>query len=103
MSTTGKVQLKLPPWVAIMLNEQGSGWFIFEKEIGEGATIGDLLEDLALNYTNFRKVVFNPDVGKVSDQVNVVLNDRLLQLPDVTEVKFNDGDSIIILLVYTGG
>ncbi len=99
----GKVQLKIPPWVGIMLNEQGSGWFTLEKEIGEEATIGDLLADLAVSYTDFRKMVFNPDVGKVSDQVNVILNDNLLQLPEVTETKLNDGDSIIILPVYSGG
>ena len=103
MPTVGKVLLKIPPWVGIMLNEQGSGWFTLEKEIGEGATIGDLLADLAVSYTDFRKVVFNPDTGKVSDQVNVVLNNNLLQFPEVTEAKLNDGDSIIILPVYSGG
>ncbi len=103
MPTVGKVQLKLPPWVAIMLNEQGSGWFIFEKEIGEGATIGDLLADLAFSYTDFRKVVFNPNIGKVSDQVIVILNDSLLQLPDVTEAKLNDGDTVSLIPVFSGG
>ncbi len=103
MSIVGKVQLKIPPWVGVMLNEQGSGWFILEKEIGEGATIGDLLADLAFSYTDFRRAVFNPDAGKVSDQVNVILNDNLLQLPGVTETKLNNGDSIIILPVYAGG
>ncbi len=103
MSIVGKVQLKIPPWVGVMLNEQGSGWFILEKEIGEGATIGDVLADLAFSYTDFRRAVFNPDAGKVSDQVNVILNDNLLQLPGVTETKLNNGDSIIILPVYAGG
>ncbi|MFC2048558.1 MoaD/ThiS family protein [Chloroflexota bacterium] len=99
----GKVQLKIPPWVAIMLNEQGSDWFILEKEIGEGATIGDLLADLASDYTDFRKVLFNPDIGKVSDQVNVILNNNLLQSTDMTEAKLNDGDTVTLLPVYTGG
>ena len=103
MPAVGKVLLKIPPWVGIMLNEQGSGWFTLEKEIEEGATIGDLLADIAFSYTDFRKAVFNPDAGKVSDQVNVILNDSLLQLPGVTETKLNDGDSIIILPVYAGG
>ncbi|MFC2025122.1 MoaD/ThiS family protein [Chloroflexota bacterium] len=99
----GKVQLKIPSWVAIMLNEQGSDWFILEKEIGEGATIGDLLADLASDYTDFRKVLFNPDIGKVSDQVNVILNNNLLQSTDMTEAKLNDGDTVTLLPVYTGG
>lgn len=99
----GKVQLKLPPWIAILLKAQGSDWLILEREIGEGTTIGDLLAELTFSYTGFRKMVFNPDVGKVSDQLIVILNESLLQGPDVTEVKLNDGDSIMLLPVYTGG
>lgn len=99
----GKVRLKFPASFASSLNAQGSDLVILEKEIGEGATIGSLLTNLAFSYTDFRKVVFNPDTGKVGDQVNVVLNNNLLQLPDVTEAKLSDGDSIIILPVYSGG
>jgi len=99
----GKVRLKFPASFASMLNAQGSDLVILEKKIGEEATIGDLLADLAVSYTDFRKVVFNPDTGKVNDQVNVVLNNKLLQFPEVTEAKLNDGDSIIILPVYSGG
>ena len=86
-----------------MLNAQGSDLVVIEKKIGEESTIGDLLADLASSYTDFGKVVFNPDTGKVSDQVNVVLNNSLLQSPEVTEAKLSDGDSIIILPVYAGG
>ncbi len=99
----GKVRLKFPTSFASRLNVQGSDLVILEKEIGEEATIGDLLADLAFSYTDFRKVVFNPDTGKVGDQVNVILNNNLLQLPDVTGAKLSDGDSIIILPVYAGG
>ena len=98
-----KVQLKFPPSFAGMLNAQGSDLFILEREIGEEATIGDLLADLAFSYTDFGKVVFNPDIRKVNDQVMVILNNRLLQFSDVMEAKLNDGDSIIILPVYSGG
>ncbi len=98
-----KVQLKIPPWVGIILDENSSNWVNLEREIGEGTTISSLLADLAFSYPDFRKMIFNPDVGKVSDQVNVILNDRLLQLPDLADTKLNDGDSIIILPVYAGG
>ena len=99
----GKVQLKIPPWLASMLNAQSSDWLILEKEIEEGVTVASLLADIAASHTDFRKVVFNPDVGKVGDQVNVFLNDNLLQIPDITDTKLNDGDSIMLLPVYSGG
>jgi len=99
----GKVRLKFPAWFASMLNAKGSDLATLEQEIGEGATVGDLLTDLASSYTDFRKVVFNPDVGKVGDQLIVFLNNSLLQRSDVTEAKLSDGDSVTILPVYTGG
>ncbi len=103
MRTMGKVQLRIPPFMASMMNAQSSGWLTIDEEIGEGTKIGDLLVDLAFSYTDFRKVVFNPDIGEVSDQVLVVLNNSLLQDPGVTETELNDGDIIILLPVYTGG
>lgn len=98
-----KVQLKFPASFASILDAKGSDLVVLEKKIGEDATIGDLLADLASSYSDFRKAVFNPDTGKISNQINVVLNNNLLQFPEVTEAKLNDGDSIIILPVYAGG
>ena len=103
MPTVGKVRLKIPPWIAIMLNEQGSGWSTLEREIVEGATIGDLLVDLSFNYTNFRKMVFNPDTGKVNKLIGVILNDRLLQLSEITNTKLNNKDTVLLLPLYAGG
>ena len=97
VSALGKVQLKIPPWIDIPLNRLGSDWFTFEEEIDEGTTIANLWGDLALNHTDLRKVVFNPDAGDISDQFNIIINNRLLQFPDVTEVKLNDGDGVILL------
>ncbi len=99
----GKVRLKFPSSFAGMLNTQGSDLVVLEREIGEETTIDSLFADLAVSYTDFRKAVFNPDIGKVSDQVIIILNDSTLQLPDMAKAKLNDGDSIIILPVYSGG
>ncbi len=98
-----KVQLKIPPSLASIFDGQGSDWLILEKEIGEGATIGDLLAELAFSYADFRKAVFDPDTGKVSDQIMVILNDSLLQFTDMTEAKLDGGETVIIIPVYSGG
>jgi len=34
----GKVQLKITPSIAFILNARSSDWITFEKEIGEGTT-----------------------------------------------------------------
>ncbi len=98
-----RVQLKITSALASVLRNQGSDWLILEKEIGEGATIGDLLADLAPNYNNFRNAVFDPDTKEISDQVMIILNDSLLQFPDVTEAKLSKGDRVMLTLVFSGG
>ena len=40
---------------------------------------------------------------KISGKVDVVLNDNLMQFPDVTETKVKDGDVIILVPMYSGG
>jgi molybdopterin converting factor small subunit len=99
----GKVRLKIAPSLAFILNARSSDWITFEKEVREGTTIGDLLRDFAFVHVDFHKMVFNPATGKISDKVNVVLNDNLLQFPDVTETKVKDGDVVILVPVYSGG
>ncbi len=99
----GKVRLKITPSLISAVNAQVSDWLILEEEVGEETTIGDLLASLGSSYADFRKAVFSSETGKVSDHVNIILNDTLLPFPEVTEAKLNNGDSIILLPVYTGG
>jgi len=102
-TTMGMVQLKIPPWIASMLNTPSSDWLILEKEIGKGTTIGNLLSELALSSSEFKKTVFDPDTGKSSGQVMVFLNNSILHYSDIAETKLNDGDSIMLFPVYLGG
>ena len=46
---------------------------------------------------------FNPDTGKVNKLVEVILNDRLLQLSEVAKTKLNNGDTVLLLPIYSGG
>ena len=99
----GKVRLEISPSFVGVLNAENSDWFILDKEIGEGATLCDLLAELAFSHTDFRKVIFDPDTGKVSDQVLFVLNNNLLEFHDLTDAKLKDGDTVVLVPVYAGG
>ena len=99
----GMVQLKIPPWIASMLNTPSSDWLILEKEIEKGTTIGDLLSEMALSNNEFKENVFDPDTGKSSGQVVVSLNKSILHYSDIAETKLNDGDSVMLLPVHLGG
>lgn len=98
-----KVRLKITPSLASLINEQSSDWIILEKEVGESAAITDLLADVAFGHTDFRKALFDSETRKVSDEVMVVLNGRLLQFPGEAETKLKSGDDILLLLAYSGG
>jgi molybdopterin converting factor small subunit len=99
----GKVQLKIPPFFAYIMDPGTSDWVVLEREIGKETTICTLLTDLALSNAEFRKTVFNPDEGTVSDRINIVLNQKLLNLPREMDTKLSDGDVVILLPVYAGG
>jgi len=98
-----KVQVKITPSLAGSLNSSGSHWLILEREIAERSTIGDLFRELAFDYAEFRKVVFEPDTGKINDQIVVVLNDKLLNFENIIKFILNEGDTVILVPMYAGG
>jgi hypothetical protein len=99
----GKVRLEISPSFASMLNAADYKWIVLEKELEKWVTIGDLLSDLAFDNADFRKIVFDPQIGKMSDEIMVVLNGNLLQLSDITEIRLKDGDTVFLLPMITQG
>ena len=99
----GKVQLKIPPFFAYMMDPKASDWFVLERDIGKETTIRDFLTDIVSSNSEFRETVFNPDDWTVSDRINIVLNQKLLNYPREMDTKLSDGDVVILLPVYDGG
>ena len=99
----GKVQLKIPPFFAYIIDPEASDWFVLERDIGKETTIRELLTNIALSNAKFRKAVFNPDEGTVSDQIDIVLNQKLLNFLYEMDTKLSDGDVVTLLPVYSGG
>lgn len=98
-----KIQLKMSPSLTSVLTKQRSNWLMIEKEIEEGATIRDVLVDVAPRYENFHDMVFNPNTGEFSSQVMIVLNDSLLRVSDVAEARLYNGDTIVLTFAFSGG
>jgi hypothetical protein len=99
----GKIKLTFSPWIARKMGAQGSDQFVLEKKIEEGAKIGDVFNELALDEPDFRKLVFNPEIGQVGDQIHVVLNGQLLTFTEAVETELHDGDLLFLITVSTGG
>jgi molybdopterin converting factor small subunit len=98
-----KINLELPSWITAKLNGNTSGRGIIEREILEGATVNDFLTDLATTYPGFRKAVYNPDTGSVTEQLSLVLNGRLLTFREILETTLSQGDTIVLIPIYSGG
>ena len=65
--------------------------------------MGDLLTDLALSSSEFRKAIFNPDEGTINEQIDIVLNQSLLHFPPEMNTKLSDGDVITLFPMISGG
>ncbi len=98
-----RVRIRLPSHIARALDPRSTGWLELEQEIGAGTTVRDLLSGLVLSYPGFRQWVFNPDVGAVNEQINVVLNDELLTFAEISETRLAEGDTVSLLPIYSGG
>lgn len=70
--------------------------------VADGATLLDLLRGLAAEHPAFGAVMFDAD-GTPTDQVSVVLNDRLPELLDGLATRLSDGDRVMLVQAYAGG
>ncbi len=98
-----KVQVRIPPHVAKMLDAGSSGWLVLEQELNKPLTVSDLLSSLVMSYPGFRETVYNPNVGVINDQVGLILNDRMLTFEEISQTVLRENDSITIVPLYYGG
>ena len=98
-----KVQVRIPPHVAKMLDAGSSGWLLLEQELNKPLTVSDLLSSLVMTYPGFRESVYNPSAGVINDQIGLILNDRMLTFEELSKTTLKDEDSITIVPLYYGG
>lgn len=76
---------------------------LWRAEIDAGETVGTLFARLAGTNETFRRLVFDPERGRVDELLMVVLNDRLLDLAGGLEARLRDGDRLAVLAALAGG
>lgn len=76
---------------------------MFEKETGEGSTVGDVIKQLAAEHQAFKEAVFDPETNRISELVAVALNDRLVEALQGLDTQLKDGDIIGFFPVIAGG
>ena len=90
-------------WVSDSLGFHGVGFHSFEKKVETGATLLTLLKDLAKDYPDFKKMVFDPESSQLSDQVSLLLNQSLARFERVKDIPLKDKDVISLVPVLYGG
>ena len=99
----GKIRLELVPWVSETCGSREPGRLILDESIEEGATIGTLLRKIASEHPAFRQAVLDPSGERLSSDVSVVLNGRLLDLLGGMNTPLRDGDTVLLLPFIDGG
>ena len=86
--------VRVPP---VLRNQTGGA-----KEIeAEGATVGEVLSNLAANHPSLRDQLFQD--GALQRFINVYLNDQDIQYLQKLETPVGPNDTVIILPAMAGG
>ena len=78
--------------------------YVDKQEVvqAEGNTVGELLEDLTVKYSDLKKHLYNED-GRLRSFVNIYLNDDDIRYLDREATIVKDGDTISIVPSVAGG
>ena len=98
-----RVRLEVLPGLSEAFGGKESGPIIFDKETGDGATVGDVIRQLAAEHQTFGDIILDTKTDKPSGHVAIVLNDRLLEVLEGLDTNVKDGDIIKLLPVIAGG
>ena len=99
----GRIHLEILPGMGDVLDRQGMGHLVLEETVDEGTTIGDLMRKLASQYQAFGDSIFDSETNKMSGNVAIALNDRLIEALGGLDTPVNDGDIIKLFAVIAGG
>ena len=94
--TTGsKVRLEIEPLK--------SGRLVLEKDIEEGTTLKDLLNEMNTTHREVVEIVFDTQSQKLTGAMAIILNGSFIQLLNGLETKLSNGDAIAFVPLIIGG
>lgn len=97
------VRLEIFPWLSRYLGEADDRRAVIEREIGEGATVGDVLTELASRNKALGAILFDGSSGRLAGHVSVILNGRFLEVKGGLEAPVRRGDTVRVFPGYSGG
>ena len=99
----GTIRLEILPGLREVFDTKGTGAFSLEEKIEKGTTVGDIIRKLAAVHHAFGDMIFDSRTQKVSGDITMVVNDRLLESLNGLDTIVKDGDVIRLFPVIAGG
>ena len=98
-----RVRVEVLPWATKAFDSNTSRRLVIEEEIEEGTRVLDLFASLACRYRAFSQMAFDPASGKLTGQITVIYNGRVLELAGGLDTVLSDGDELMLLPAFAGG
>ncbi len=96
------VRVEVLSWVARGLNGQRPDKAVWDEPIGDGETLGELMDRLAERFPPFREF-YDPAARILQEHVELVLNGRLYDLAGGFSTRLELGDTVLIFPGFSGG
>jgi len=74
-----------------------------EREVAEGTTVRDILNQFSREYGRFTEAVFDVKAQKQTESANIYLNGRILEMADGLATRLKDGDTLTFVTIIAGG
>ena len=99
----GNVRLEIMPGLSRYFAAERVGRLVLEREVSDPATVRDLLEEVASENREFKEALFNARTGNLAGHISLILNGRFLELLGGLDAKLKPGDTIRLMLAFSGG
>lgn len=80
-----------------------SGRLVLEKDIEEGTTLKDLLNEMITTHREVVEIAFDTQSQKLTGAMAIILNGSFIQLLNGLETKLSNGDAIAFVPLIIGG
>lgn len=98
-----RVSLEIVPWLTRLFGQETGGRIRRQEPLEPGESIGEFLRRLGRSYFEFGRIIWDDVRNDLSEHVQVVLNETVLEAVGPAETKPRPGDRVMLVPPYLGG
>ena len=97
------VTVEVIPWLTDYVDVKVSGRASWQEEMPTGSTVRDLLFQLHARHPKLAATTYDRDGRELTGHVNLIFNDRLLELAGGLDAVLTEHDRLTLVPAYAGG